>query len=683
MRSLLTFIILTYTSLFAYAQAPKEKWGSATTEELSMAFCSLDPAADAAYLDKYGHYYFNRHYYFSVQELRTIYHYQNRVKIFTEAGKKYATISIPFRGYDEYEDVIEITGTTYNLENGKVVKSKMKQKNIKWEKNGRNMWNCTFTLPDVKAGSVIEYSYKIASLDFLKLRDWMFQTDIPVLNSNMTLTTPHFFQFAFFSNIPSFKMEVNRTESNEYIQFYNTNIYVFSNSLHLRVKNIPAFKKEVLMPDSARQIYKGEFLLSLAMTRPSDFANIRDYYLMPYLKPLLLTTTEDYYEIQERISLYNDLMAGFKIIEGMDWEAFIKKLSKQDDFGKAMMKAFDNKSLIDSFRRVEVGRKRMIAIYDFVRTYMKWNGQYRIFASSSLEKVFERKTGYSSDINMLLINLLTRSGIQARPVLISTRSYGDVYKEMAFVKKFNHVIVSVELDGKRYLLDATDPLRPYDLLSTDDLNGEGLLVNLLEYQWIPLINPSVSALHQSENYTISSEGRLHTEVTSTLNGQFALQKRKEILRSSDNEKLNIENLSNFDSPLILKTDKQENISRADSLVFAPLALNSPIENFFVDEQRTQPVDMEFERIISREITITIPEGYTLSSYPADESITSQGDFISCSLTSSLEQNTLKMKLNVELKNSFIPPQFYPDLKLFFAKLKQLENNPVTLRLTKK
>lgn len=680
MRSLLTFVVLAYTLGTAYAQAPKEKWSTVTEEELTMAFCSLEPSASAAYLDKFGHYYFNRHYYFSVQELRTIYHYQNRVKIFTDEGIKYATVSIPFRGYDEYEDVIEITGTTYNLENGKIVKSKMKQKNVKWKKDGRNMWNCTFTLPDVKAGSVIEYSYKIASLDFLKLRDWMFQSDIPVLNGDMTLTTPHFFQFAFFSNIPSFKLEANRTESNEYIQFYNTNIYVFSNSLHLRTRNIPSFKKEVFMPDSARQIYKGEFLLSFAMTRPSDFSHIRDYYLMPYLKPLLLTTTEDYYEVKERISLYNELMAGFKIIEGMEWDAFVKKLSKQDDFGKAMMKAFENKSLIDSFRKVETGRKRMVAIYDFVRNRMKWNGQYRIFASSSMEKIFEKKSGYSADINMLLINLLNRSGIQARPVLISTRSYGDVYKEMAFVKKFNHLIVSVELDGKRYLLDATDPLRPYDLLPNDDLNGEGLLVNLLDYQWIPLVNPTVSTLQQTEKYIISPEGGLHSEVVSSLDGQFALQKRKEILQSSDNEKLNIENLQNGELPLIIKTGKHENISATDSLVFAPLALNSPLTNLFMDEQRTHPVDMEFERSISREITIPIPEGYTLSSYPTDDTFTAQGDFITCSINSSLENNLLKIRFSLELKNSFIPPQFYPQLKLFFEKMKEKEEIPVIFRL---
>jgi hypothetical protein len=487
MRSLLTLISL-LISVTLTAQAPKEKWGNATMEELTMTSCSIDPAASAAILDNYGHYYFNRYYYYSVQELRTFYHYQVRLKIFTEEGKRYATITIPYHGFDEYEDVTEITGYTYNLVNGNTVKTKMKQKNIRWQKNGRGVWYCTFTLPDVKPGSVIEYSYKIASLDFARLKNWMFQDKVPVLHSDMVLTAPNFYQFAFFSNMPQGNLTYDKRESYVYLPFYTANIYCNATELHLKADEIPAFKKEEGTTDSSQVILKGEFLLVSAITRPTEFNHLNEYYLMPYLKPLLLTTTEEYYEPMERIRLYNETIVSYKIVEAMDWPSLVKSLGKRNDFGKNMIKAFECKWLIDSFRKAGEGRQRMIAVYDYVRRTMKWNGEYRIFASNSPEKIFEKKTGYSSDINFQLINLLSRSGIPARPVLLSTRSNGPVYKELGFLRKFNHVIVSVELDGTRYLLDATDPNRPYNLLSTDDLNGEGLLVNLFEFQWVPLVN---------------------------------------------------------------------------------------------------------------------------------------------------------------------------------------------------
>jgi hypothetical protein len=50
-------------------------------------------------------------------------------------------------------------------------------------------------LPDVKAGSVVEYTYKIASLDFVKLRDWVFQRDIPIVASDMVFDSPNLFQY--------------------------------------------------------------------------------------------------------------------------------------------------------------------------------------------------------------------------------------------------------------------------------------------------------------------------------------------------------------------------------------------------------------------------------------------------------------------------------------------------------
>lgn len=669
MRPILTFALI-ILSANLQAQAPKEKWGNPTQDELTMTTCPVDPSADAAILNNYGHYYFNRHYYFSAQELRTIYHYQVRLKVYTEEGKKHATISIPFRGYDEYENVVEIAGATYNLEKGKVVKTKLKLKTIKWSKNGRNMWNCTFTLPEVKAGSVIEYTYKIASLDFVKLRDWLFQRELPVLQSDLTLTTPYFFQFAFFSNMPASHLDARRTEQMQYIQFYNQNIYTNAIDLHLKARNIPAFRKEILMPDSSRQILKGEFLLSMAITRPIEFSRYHDYYVLPYLKPLLLTTTEDYYEPKQRISLYTDLIGGYKIIEGMEWKDFIKKLSKSDGYGKDMLKAFDeNKSLIDSFRRVEAGRKRMIAIYDYVRHNIKWNGEYRIFPSNSMEKIFERKNGFSADVNMFLINTLNRAGIQARPVLISTVSYGNPYKEMGFLRKFNHVIVSVVLDGKRYLLDATDPLRPYNLLSSDDLNGEGLLVNLLDFEWIPLASESTTALNQTENYTISNDGNYTSKIVSTFSGHLELLKRREQnIHSDTNSPLTIEN-----------TTRGNFTSAGGSLTFSPLQENSVVENPFTEEQRFHPVDLNFERTITREITINIPEGYKIAAIPENRNLAMQDDFLFCSLNSVVENTTLKINFKLDIKNSYIPPQFYPDLKLFLETVKALESEHIVLK----
>lgn len=686
MRVLLTFALAFTVCLALRSQSPKGKGDNITKEEITMTSCPLDPSADAAILDNYGDFYFDRYYYSSAQELRTFYQYKVRLKVFNDAGKKYATVTIPYHGWDSYEDVIEISGVTYNLdEKGEIIKTKLKSKNINWQRNSNKTWNCSFTMPDVKPGSVVEYSYKIASLDFVKLRDWMFQKDIPVLNSYTSLTTPNFFQYAFFSNIPAGLLNVSRNDLSFNLPFYNTSIYISGSKLQLIAHNIPAFRKEPLMPDSSTQILKGQFLLAAALTKPPEFSGIRDYYLMPYLKPLLLTTTGDYYETTGRMMVYNDILSGFKIIEGMEWDSFAKKLSKDSNFGKTMLKAFECKWVFDSVRRIEDPEKRMIATYNLVKDYMHWNGEYRIFASQSLEKTFEMKTGSSADINMVLINLLNRMAIQAKPVLISTRSYGPVYKERAFSRKFNHVIVSVEMGDQRFLLDATDPNRPYNLLSQEDLNGEGLLLSNLDYKWVPLRNSIVSSIATRETIIIESD---HTEKVLSIHetGYPSLSKlngREDsaLVKTFADQGFTVKNFNaspaepgSYVTELSLakKNDQEQEIKIA---LYPSLNVYS---NLFTSEERYHPIDFGYEQVISAETEVTIPEGYQIGILPQNEVFEVGDKLLSYSRTLEVKNNKILIKRYLDINQPYLPSALYQDLKLFFRMVNEKENELIVL-----
>jgi hypothetical protein len=59
--------------------------------------------------------------------------------------------------YSNYDLVHNIEGITYNLENNKIVKTKLNKKNFFISKFSENRKSVTFTLPNVKEGSIIEY----------------------------------------------------------------------------------------------------------------------------------------------------------------------------------------------------------------------------------------------------------------------------------------------------------------------------------------------------------------------------------------------------------------------------------------------------------------------------------------------------------------------------------------------
>lgn len=70
-------------------------------------------------------------------------------------------------------------------------------------------------------------------------------------------------------------------------------------------------------------------------------------------------------------------------------------------------------------------------------------------------ETLERRYGDCKDKSFLLIELLRNIGVQAQPVLLSTRTRTGPSKGLPSPYAFDHAIVRVELDGKTYFLDPT------------------------------------------------------------------------------------------------------------------------------------------------------------------------------------------------------------------------------------
>ena len=59
--------------------------------------------------------------------------------------------------------------------------------------------------------------------------------------------------------------------------------------------------------------------------------------------------------------------------------------------------------------------------------------------------------------------MLREVGIDANPALISTRANGKVLQIYPMWGQFNYVLVQVNMEGKSFFIDATDPMAPMDL----------------------------------------------------------------------------------------------------------------------------------------------------------------------------------------------------------------------------
>ena len=107
-----------------------------------------------------------------------------RIKILTKEGLSWGDFSIPlYKNGSEDEKLVGLKAVTYNLEDGKIVESKVKNDQI-FKENVDAHWDITkVTCPNVREGSVVEISYKVNSPFWFNFQDWTFQSSIPTVIS--------------------------------------------------------------------------------------------------------------------------------------------------------------------------------------------------------------------------------------------------------------------------------------------------------------------------------------------------------------------------------------------------------------------------------------------------------------------------------------------------------------------
>src|SRR5258708_8826990 len=115
-----------------------------------------------------------------------------RIKILNKKAFDLATVKIPINTQDFVAEKLDnLSASTYNLENGKVVETRLDKKEIFQEREDKNHIEAKFTMPAVKEGAIIQYTYTITSDYVFILPVWEFQSmEYPCLWSEYEVTIP-------------------------------------------------------------------------------------------------------------------------------------------------------------------------------------------------------------------------------------------------------------------------------------------------------------------------------------------------------------------------------------------------------------------------------------------------------------------------------------------------------------
>jgi len=652
------FLLFIFPTLL-FSQKPPIKPGKISIEELNMDHCPIDSNAHAMIICDYGKSYFI---YSDKLGFQLFFDRIIRIKIFTKEGYDWADHSISlYKNESDKEKIRTLKASTYNLENGKIVKTKLKKSDIFSVEKSKHIDLEKFSMPQVREGSVIEIEYSILSEFFFNLNSWYFQHDIPTQWSEYNTKIPEYFRYkkthkgyvGLVENESEIRgMTVNisskeRTTNARKVQsttYENSQLEYDEVREHWAAKDVPAFIEEEPLTSSENYISKMEFELS---SIHPPYGTISYY-------------TKSWDDINEL--LLDNTKFGGQLNGGGYLKDMVEIISLTDG---------DNYS-------------KMVLAFQYIQKLMKWDGNNSLYVDDNIRSAFEGKSGNSADINLMLVVLLEKLGIKSDPVVVSTRSNGMINPSQPTLSSFNYIIASAVVDDQRYLMDATSAKIPFGMLPKRALNGKGRLISKSQSDWVEL--DTDKAYKTFSMYTLGlNEDMEFTGSIQSAYYDYAAYSKRNRLDNYPNKEDYIENLVNTNTGLLINkyelintdnysetykekfeisiTDKTE--GSEEIIYFNPMFYEGITENPFKLEERKYPVEYAYPVNNSYMLILTIPEGFKVDEMPENCDVTLPNDGGRFIFTSKVMGKNLQINSKVQITKKIFVPEDYESLKEFY------------------
>lgn len=640
-KQLRCFFIFIFLSGF-YIVSSQDK--PVTVEELLLDYYEKDSSAGATFLFDVGTVDLDKvHDKFQMKYTR-----HSRIKIFNESGFAWADVEIPYY-YDKNgnkEDIKIRKAITYNLENGKIVKSVLNRKDFIDEKTSDTYKQIKFAFSNVKPGSIVEYEYEIISPFKYQPRTWYFQHSIPVKYSEYQAEFASFWQYKTL--LKSHEVPVKDTlfirENVNMASFTNRRgkyiNYQYSKAArHIVYQNVPALFFEENM------ICKEDYISKI------------DFQIIKYEVPELHTETI--------LKTWNDV--AIELYDRFDLSQNIKTPEKLE-------KMLENQSL-------SVEEKSKI-ILSYVQQNYEWNGVNSINANQSSRKLQDSRKGNSADLNLHLIRLLKQNGVSTYPVVLSTSSNGRLHYDIPFISQFNYVLPLIADEKGVFFCDATLNYTPYYLVPSKCLNGHGFLVDKEQAQFVELMD--ISQTQSNYNAFGSFNSTMDTlvlEVNLKAQGYDAISLRNYLLDNdfeSIKEKIfpEDENVEVVFKGNIKKDDNNKPLSinfiikrkvtlRNNRIYINPIITEGSLENPFKSKERLYPIDFRYKQKQKIFVTLQIPQGYSILSVPKNEEYNLSEKGVDFKFKTQVNNNIVQVLSEYNVTNSAIKAEEYFELKVLY------------------
>jgi hypothetical protein len=609
--------------------ARAEDWLPVSSDELQMTSVPQAPAASAIYL------------YRQVDRddngpTETIY---ERIKILTDEGREFANIEIPY--YKNGESIRGIRARTINPD-GSIVAfdGTIFDKSIV-SGSGVKLMAKTFILPDIRVGSIIEYRYRHE-----------FRSGF-VYDSHWTLSDNLFTRYAKFS--------LNRYQAFP-IKFSwphglppNTSPpKEQSGRIRLETHDVPAFVSEPYMPPENELKYRVDFIYE-----SEDYGNSMD--------------PEVY------------------------WQRVAKKkyaaINKFLDEPRAMAQALSQivapgDSQEEKLRKIYERTQRLRNLTFEQAKSRQEEDREKLRDASDVSDVWNHGYGNGEEITWLFLALVRAAGIEAYPLLVSTRNTQFFNDRMMNPNDLNTNAVLAILDGKERYLDPGSQFAAMGMLPWPETAVSALRIEKKGGTWIhmPLPNPKESRVERVAALKLTAAGSLEGKLTVTYTGQEALWRRMEERHEDGTDRKQfLEDQVKADVPsgITVELINEPQWDGASSTLTAEFDLKVPgwaaaagqrallpvglfgakDKQFFQHATRTLPIYFRFPYQEVDDMSIELPPNWKIANVPQGRK--QEMGVFAYERSSKAINNSLHLNRELTINAMLVATQYYGTVQKFF------------------
>jgi len=654
-----TFLFFVWAPLLlsvqkAVSQVPS--WSPISKEELDLKDNPLAPGEAAMIL----HWEVQTD---SAKSLETSY---IRIKIFKEEGKKYADVEIPY--VEDRVEVQNIAARTVAPDGqavafGGQVFDKVAARSRRFRVNLK-----AFTLPNVQAGSILEYSY---SLHWHRgIPDVIKHPEQYIISEGLTY--------------PAAQWEVQRELFVRHAHFV---LRPFSRNARLEVLTIR-------LPNQAspQQQPDGTLLLDVENIQgihdeenspPQDArrGEIHIFYVVgPYFASLYWT------DVAKR--------------QFHEKEKFLAKSKAVHEEATRLVAANDSPEakLHKLYNRVQ--QLRFVS-FEPSKTE-KEQKQENLRPNKNVEEVLTRGYAFANEANLLFVALAREAGFTAFPVEVASRRHNFFLKNIPDPSQFDAQVVEVQLGYKNIYLDPATLHCPFGLLPWEESDTFG--IRLAEFNaglvQIPPAGSADAIIERKGTFRLDRDGGLQGKLEVNFLGQEALERRinghnqddtahkKELEEEARNwmphgatvKLISATGWQGSDGPLnaVFEIDAPNFSTQAgDRLLFPIAVLQLHSKKPFQSSHRENPVYFNYGHREIDDLVLQAPEGYKLENLPVTRGMRSRSYLYG--LSTEEKGTELKFKRNFVMETYYILPAQYPEFRHFYDFMRTNDEEQAVLR----